>query len=90
MYELSDCTEPTFRVFIDIWSMGGGGGGRVCKITFCTCSPPLTHTAIGDGGSLEYRTHNTETHVHKIINVPVFNMALGLNEFDVGNPLLGP
>jgi hypothetical protein len=58
MYGLSDCAEPTFRVFIDIWFMGGGGGEyvkitlrtryrwgggeRVCKVTLCTCSPTPT------------------------------------------------
>ncbi len=27
----------------------------------------------------------SETHVHKIINVPVLSMALGLNDFESGN-----
>jgi hypothetical protein len=31
-----------------------------------------------------------ETHVHKINNVPVFYMTLGLNDFDGANPLLVP
>ncbi len=40
-----------------------------------------------------YRIHNTpaaKTHVHKITNVPVFYMALGLNDFDGGESTLGP
>ncbi len=28
-----------------------------------------------------------ETHIHKITNVPVFYMALGLNDLDAGNIL---
>ncbi len=43
--------------------------------------PPLTHTA-GGGGPLEWV--GPETHVHKITNVHVFYMALGLNDFDAG------
>ncbi len=36
-----------------------------------------------------HRTQNTETHVHvhKITKVPVFYMALGLNDFDVGKSI---
>jgi hypothetical protein len=30
---------------------------------------------------------NTETHVHKITNVPVFSMVLELNDFDVGKSI---
>jgi hypothetical protein len=32
--------------------------------------------------NIKYRIRNTEALVHKIINVPVFYMALGLNDFD--------
>ncbi len=32
-------------------------------------------------------TENTETHVHKITNVPVFYMALGFNDFDAGKSI---
>jgi hypothetical protein len=32
----------------------------------------------------------TLMYLHKITNVSVFNMALGLNDFDANNPLLGP
>jgi hypothetical protein len=28
-----------------------------------------------------------ESHVHKIINVPVFYMVLGLNDFDAGKSI---
>ncbi len=30
---------------------------------------------------------NTETHVHKITNAPVFYMALGFNDFDEGKSI---
>ncbi len=35
---------------------------------------------------IEYRIQNTKskTHVLKITNVPVFSIALGLNDFDAG------
>jgi hypothetical protein len=38
------------------------------------------------------RIQNTVTRGHKITNVPsfFFYMALGLHDFDAGNPLLGP
>jgi hypothetical protein len=40
--------------------------------------------------STEYRIQNTsETHVHKITNVPVFYLALELMILMVANPLLG-
>ncbi len=32
----------------------------------------------------------SKTHLHKITNVPVFDMALVLNDFDGANPWLGP
>ncbi len=35
----------------------------------------------------EHRIQNTENHVHKITNVPVFYMALGLNDFDAGKSI---
>jgi hypothetical protein len=35
----------------------------------------------------QYRIQKTETHVHKIINVPVFYMALGFNDFDAGKSI---
>jgi hypothetical protein len=37
--------------------------------------------------TLQYRIQNTETHVHKITIVPVFYMALGLNDFDAGKSI---
>jgi hypothetical protein len=32
----------------------------------------------------------SETHVHKISNVPVFYMALGLDDFDGGKSITRP
>jgi hypothetical protein len=56
--------------------MGGGGGGRGLRPAegggvvsgqseFTMSRPHKTH-------NIQYRIHNTETHVHKITNVPVF------------------
>jgi hypothetical protein len=50
--------------------------------TFTAAAKTLTSTYI-----TECRIHNTETHVHKITNAPVFYMALGLNAFDVGKSI---
>jgi hypothetical protein len=36
---------------------------------------------------LYYRIQNTETHVHKITNVPVFFMAPGQNDSDAGKSI---
>jgi hypothetical protein len=35
----------------------------------------------------KYRIQNTETHVHKITNVPFFYMELGLNDFGAGKSI---
>jgi hypothetical protein len=34
-----------------------------------------------------HRIQLQQTHVHKITNVPVLNMALGLNDFDGGKSI---
>ncbi len=38
----------------------------------------------------ENRIQNTETHILKITNVPVFYLALGLNDFDGGKSITRP
>ncbi len=46
--------------------------------------------AIGKGGALGIKTflgNEMATHVHEITNVPVFYMALGLNDFDWGKSI---
>jgi hypothetical protein len=48
--------------------------------------PPIQ---LGEGGPLE-KGVGPETHVHKITNVPVFYMALGLNDFDACKSILDP
>jgi hypothetical protein len=47
----------------------GGGGSEYVKLLYVLA---------------EYRIHNTETHVHKITNVPVFYMVLVLKDSDAG------
>ncbi len=60
----------------------GSGESEYVKLLYILVPP--THTArggraIGRGGP--------ETHVHKIANVPVFDMALGFTDFDAGNSI---
>ncbi len=52
--------------------LGGGGG------------VPLEGVCPGNRDFLGPEMATSETHVHKIINVSVLYMALGLNDFDAG------
>ncbi len=52
---------------------------------FCTLTLRLRY--VFHLGQKKSRTPNTETHVHKITNVPVLHMALGLNDFNVGKSI---
>ncbi len=49
-------------------------------------APPPPPIQLGGEGAMEGAMEGvgTETHVHKITNVPVFYMELGLNDFDAG------
>jgi hypothetical protein len=61
--------------------MGGGWWGLPPP-------PPPPPIQLGEGGPL--KEMGPETHVHKITNVPVFYMTIGLIDFAAANPLLGP
>jgi hypothetical protein len=39
---------------------------------------------------MQYKMQNKETRVHKITHVPVFYMAIGLNDFDAGKLITRP
>ncbi len=62
----------------------GEGGGLTLPppYPYNTC---CSKTHVLKTHSIQYRIQNTENHVLKITNVPVFYMTLGLNDFDAGN-----
>jgi hypothetical protein len=73
----------------------GGGSSKYVKLLY------VLATAGGVGGGkngyikllyilAEHSIQNTETHVHKITNVPVFYSVLGLNDFDAGKSIARP
>ncbi len=79
---ISFFSRPTIKPFFSLpisTPMVGGGGGS-------TPPHPLQYHWSFEGVG-------PETHVHKITNIPVFYMALGLNDYDAGkfiSPLLRP
>ncbi len=72
---------------------GWGRAGKRDKVNLVNLLRPAHHPSPMQC-RIEYRIQNTkyrilnaETHVHKITNVPVFYLALGPNDFDVGKSI---
>ncbi len=71
-------TKRLFSQCTHILAIAEGGGSKYIQLLY-------VHSQ-----NTEYRIQNTETHAHKITNVPIFltfYMALGLNDFNAGKSI---
>jgi hypothetical protein len=71
-------------VWAFVWVWGKRGVERDIVNSLCPTNNPSPHNIQYRIQNTEYKIWNTKSYVHKITNVPVFYMALGVNDFDAG------
>ncbi len=72
-------------LYVQMW--GGGHGEPPSPLYPSQYLQICSNTHAHQTYCTEYRIHNPGTLVHKITDIHVFYMALGLNDFDVGKSI---